>query len=104
MKIHLLKHWERYSSICEAEEEMDAETGAIAERLVSKGEIIDPREIRRPIIVRRAAQKKMGDLAHWRAIVLSQRAVDALHPLLENNGVFYPLEGRDLPSPIGFSI
>lgn len=99
MKIHLLKHWERYSSICEAEEEMDAETGAIAERLVSKGEIIDPREIRRPIIVKRSEQKKMGDLAHWWAIVLSQRAVDALHPLLENNGVFYPLEGRDLPQP-----
>ena len=99
MKIHLLRHWERYSSICEAEEEMDAETGAIAERLVSKGEIIDPREIRRPIIVKRSEQKKMGDLAHWRAIVLSQRAVDALHPLLENNGVFYPLEGRDLPQP-----
>ena len=74
MKIHLLRHWERYSSICEAEEEMDAETGAIAERLVSKGEIIDPREIRRPIIVKRSEQKKMGDLAHWRAIVLSQRA------------------------------
>ena len=99
MKIHLLKHWERYSSICEAEEEMDAETGAIAERLVSKGGIIDPREIRRPIIVKRSEQKKMGDLAHWWAIVLSQRAVDALHPLLENNGVFYPLEGRDLPQP-----
>lgn len=95
MNFYILKHWRRYASLVPAEG-VDYQSDSLAIRLLEKGEMPRLDEEYVPIEVS-PDKTKVGDLAHWRSVVLSQRAVDALGPLLSDVGVFYPLNVKGAP-------
>ncbi len=96
MSFYVLQHWERYASLTPVEGVDDSESLAV--RLLEKGETLQVNEDYIPIEVL-PDKKNIGDLAHWRSVVLSQRAVDVLRPLLSDIGIFYPLNVKNAPQP-----